>query len=220
MNQKQKDKLLKINDNLIAEAKAVIASKFNTKVIGSPTFVDIQVLHKWWAKVKSFGFQLGIAGRPWQAMFSTDPERNTLVFAKSVFGTLEAIRYELENDHLETFTQFVKAETLADLLDQADHLFESGYHLAAGVIGRAVLEEHLRTTCDTLNCSPSKKRPTLNDFNQSLYGIQHYTKIKMKQIDALIAIGNEAAHNNQNLEAADVKKMLSDIPEIVESTRV
>ena len=73
-------------------------------------------------------------------MFSTEPKRNTLIFVEMVLGALEAIQHELENDHLETFTQLVKAETLADLLEQAENFFENGYHLAAGVIGRAVLE--------------------------------------------------------------------------------
>lgn len=220
MNQTHKDKLLKINEELIKEAKAVVASQFKPVMIGAPICVDLQLLHKWWGKVKSFGYQLGTAAKPWQEMFSTDPERNTLAFAKRVLGTLEAIRHELENDHLETVTQLVKAETLADLLDQAEHLFESEYHLAAGVIGRAVLEEHLRTTCDTLSCSPPKKRPTISDFNQALYGIQHYSKIKMKQIDVLASIGNDAAHNNPKLDSADVKKMLADLPEVIDSTRV
>ena len=220
MNQAQKDKLLKINRDLIEEAGAVVGSKFNTGVIGAPTFVEIQKLHKWWGKVKSFGHQLGAAAKPWQEMFSTEPERNTLTFAKMVLGTLEAINYELENNHLETITQLVKAETLGDLLDQAENLFESGYHLAAGVIGRAVLEEHLRITCDNLGCNPSKKRPTINDFNQALYGIQHYSKIKMKQIDTLAAIGNDAAHNNPDLDSADVRKMLADLPEVIDSTGV
>jgi hypothetical protein len=220
MNQAHKDKLLKINVGLIEEAKGVLASQFDTGVIGAPTFVDLQVLYKWWGKVKSFGHQLGTAVKPWQQTLSADPERNTLAFAKLVLGTLEAIKHELENDHLESFTQLVRAETLADLLDQAEHLFEGGYHLAAGVLGRAVLEEHLRTVCDTFGCSPQKKRATISDYNQALYGLQHYSKIKLKQIDMLASIGNDAAHNSPKLDAADVKKMLSDLPEVIESTSV
>jgi hypothetical protein len=215
MNQSQKAKLIKINGDLIEEAKAVVATNFRTGAIGAPKFVSIQAFYRWWGKVKSFGHQLGTAAKPWQEMFATEPKRNTLTFVETVFGTLEAIQYELENDHLETITQIVKAETLADLLEQAENLFENGYHLAAGVIGRAVLEEHLRTICDNLVCTPSKKRPTINDFNQALYGIQHYSKIKMKQIDTLAAIGNDAAHNSPDLDSTDVKKMLVDLPEVI-----
>lgn len=221
MNQTLKDKLIQINAELIKEAISVIDSKFRGAPRGVPTFyVNLILLHKWWGKVKSFGYQLGIAAKPWQEMFSKDPEVNHLEFAERVLGTLDAIKHELENDHLETFTQLVKAETLSDLLDQAEHLFENGYHLAAGVIGRAILEEHLRSTCDALNCSPSKPRPTINDFNLALYSIQHYSKIKMKQIDLLASIGNDSAHNNPNLNPAEVRKLITDLPEIIESTSV
>lgn len=220
MKQSHKEKLLRINTELINEATNVVASKFDTDVIGAPTFVELQSLHRWWGKVKSFGYQLGIAAKPWQEMFATEPERNTLRFALCVLGTLEAIKHELENDHLNVFTQLIRAETLADLQDQAKHLFDAGYHLAAGVIGRAILEEHLRATCDTLGCSPQKQRPTINDFNQALYGIQHYSKTKMKHIETLATIGNDAAHNKPNLDSSDVKKLILDLPEIIESTGI
>jgi len=220
MNQIHKDKLLKMSEGLIEEAKAVVASQYRSDIPGAKTYVEIESFYKWWGKVKSFGHQLSTAAKPWQEIFSKDSQGNTLGFTKMVLGTLEAINSELENDHLETVIQLVKAETLADLLDQAEHLFDSGYHLAAGVIGRAVLEEHLRTTCDTLSCSPPKQRPTIFDFNQALYGVQHYSKIKMKQIDVLASIGNDAAHNKPNLDSADVKKMLVDLPDVIDSTRV
>lgn len=220
MNQSHKEKLLRITTALIQEADGVIGSKFETEVSGAPTFVDIELLYRWWGKVKSLGHQLGTAVRPWQGLFDSDPNRNTLAFAKRVLGTLEAVKHELENDHLDTFTRLVRAETFADLLEQSEHLFANGYHLAAGVIGRAVLEEHLRNTCDALGCTPIKPRPTISDFNQALYGVKHYSKIKMKQIDALATIGNDAAHNNPGLDSSDVKKLLSDLPEVIESTVV
>ena len=187
---------------------------------GSDRYENLQALHKWWGKVKSFGHQLGTSAKPWEHLFSQVPERNTMTFAMGALGTLEAIHHELENDHLDSFTQIVKAETLADLLDQAEYLNSAGYYLASGVICRAVLEEHLRTVCEMLECIPKKKRPTLNDFNQALYTEGHYskTKTKMKHIDALVSTGNDAAHNKPELEPSDVKKLLQDLPGIIEST--
>lgn len=220
MAESNKEKYIRITSELIEEGNRVIGTKFDIQVIGSPTFVELQTLHRWWGKVKSLAHQLGAAARPWQQQLSKDPERNTLAFAKQIVGTLEAIKHELEHDHLESFTNIVRAETLADLIEQAEHLFDSGYYLAAGVIGRAILEEHLRTTCVTLGCLPSKSRPTVNDFNQALYGAQHYTKIKMKQIETLAAIGNDAAHNVPTLQNTDVKKLLADLPEIINSTGI
>ena len=46
--------MLKINEQLIEEAKAVVESQFDINRVGAPIFVDIQLLHKWWGKVKSF----------------------------------------------------------------------------------------------------------------------------------------------------------------------
>ena len=130
---------------------------------------------------------------------------------------LEAVKHELENDHLESFSKLVRAETLADLLEQAEKLQSNGYYLAAGVIGRCVLEEHLRTSCDGLGCSPTKQKPTLNDFNMALYNADHYAKTKMKQIDALASVGNDAAHNKPELNKDDVARLLNELPSVLES---
>ncbi len=218
MNQSIRDRLIAVNAELIREGAAVAASQFRTGVIGSPTYVDLQALHRWWGKVQSFGYQLGRAAKPWRQFLSEDPKRNTLAFVQRALGTLEAIASELEDDHLHTFTALVRSETLADLLDQAQHLFDAGYGLAAGVLGRAVLEEHLRSTCEALNCQPEKARATIKDLNQALYAAEHYSKTQMKRIDMLASIGNDAAHNKPDLEAEDVKRLLADLPAIIEAT--
>ena len=218
MLESKKERLIRICEELIAEAAEVEATKFDTRS-SMTTFVHMTELHTWWAKVKSFGHLLGTAARPWKSTFESEPEQNSLVFAMKIHGVLQAIRHELINDHLESFSELIRAETLADLLDQAEHLFRKGYFLAAGVLGRAVLEEHLRGLCTTLACKPPKKKPTLNDYNMALYGVAHYSKTRMKQIDALTSIGNEAAHNSPDLSQADVKKLLFDLPELIGATK-
>jgi hypothetical protein len=220
MNKKQKEKLIRVNQELINEGNEVIETQFRVDIIGSPTYVDSRTLYKWWGKVKSFNYQLGTAAKPWQEVLTSEPERNTLIFVTQVLGTLEAIKHELENDHLDTLTQLIRAKTMADLLEQGQHLFDNAYYLAAGVIGRAVLEEHLRNLCEDLKCYPTKDRPTINDYNMELYKKEHYSKTKMKHIDVLASIGNNAAHNLPELDASEVKKLLSEIPEIIESTKL
>lgn len=219
MNQQQKEKFIEITANLIEEAVEVKKTKFTSHYVTKDPYVDPQVFHKWWGKIKSLAHQLGPAAKPWNDIFSVKPN-NAYVAVEVILGTLESIKHELENDYLDTITQFVKAETFSDLLDQAEHLFSEGYFLAAGVIGRAVLEGHLRNVCQELGCLPDKKRPTINDFNQSLYKIEHYSKIKMKQIDTLASIGNDAAHNNPNINSSYIQKLIKDLPEIMESTKV
>lgn len=219
MNQVQKEKFISILTSLIEEATVVTNSQFESHFVGKPRYVDPKLFHKWWGKIRSLGHQLGIAAKPWEGLFQMNPD-NSLGTVKVIWGELESIHHEIEHDYLKTVTHLVKAETFSDMLEQGDHLFEQGYHLAAGVIGRAVLEDHLRAVCLELNCSSDKKRPTINDYNQALYKVTHYSKIKMKQIETLVAIGNDAAHNNPDLSSNDVKKLLTDLPEIIDSTGV
>ncbi len=42
----------------------------------------------------------------------------------------------------------------------------------------------------------------------------------MKQVETLAAIGIDAAHNNPDVESVDMKKMLTDLHEVVDATRV
>jgi hypothetical protein len=219
MNNDQKVRFLDMVEDLIEQGHSVERTQFRSHYVGNPLYVETESFFSWWGKVMSLGHQLGAAARPWSILFNANPDTK-LGTTKFVLGILQAIRSEIEKDHLKTVTQLVKAETLTDLLEQGEHLFDNGYHLAAGVIGRAVLEEHLRSICDSLECAPEKERPTLNDFNQSLYKVDHYNKIKMKQIDTLAAIGNEAAHNKPGLNATDIKKLLTDLPSILDSTGV
>lgn len=138
---------------------------------------------------------------------------------RKIHGTIIAIKHELENNHLQVFDEIVRGETLTDLLEQAEYLLEKGYYLAAGVIGRAVLEEHLKELCKLLNLETKKNKPTINDYNIALYKAEHYIKTRMKEIDTLASIGNDAAHNKEDLTKEDVKKLISEIPGILDSTR-
>ena len=219
MDQLQKQRFLGIVDRLIDEADSVLESQFESHYVGRPKYVDPQKFHKWWGKIKSLGHQLGLAAKPWEELFLSKPD-NSLVYVKVILGTLEAIKHEIENDYLQDISKIIKAETFADLLEQARHLYDNGYYLAACVIARAVLEEHLRATCVCLDCIPDKRRPTISDYNQALYKIRHYSKIKMKHIDMLASIGNAAAHNEKEIDRSEVERMLKDLPELIDSTGV
>ncbi len=216
----KKEKYVEILNNLINEGNQVVATQFEVSIIGAPTYVDVQSLNRWFGKIKSLYYQLGKSAEPWKKILSEDPKQNTLFFTKQVIGTLEAIKFEIENDHLDSFTRIIRAETAADLMEQAELLLTNGFYLAAGVIGRAILEEILRKTCESLSCSPTKEKPTINDYNQSLYANQHYSKTRMKQIEALAAIGNDAAHNSPNLSKDDVKRLINELPELIEGVLV
>jgi hypothetical protein len=109
----------------------------------------------------------------------------------------------------------VRAEAFESLLEQADYLLASGYALAAGVLGRAVLEEHLRKWCEVKGCRPAKDKPTINDYNSELYKAKHLNLSQMKHVESLAAVGNEAAHNKPTLTADGVERLLRDVRELL-----
>ena len=130
-------------------------------------------------------------------------------------GTLKAVKKAIENEWLATITGLLRAKTFSDLLEQAEHLQDQGYHVAAGVLGRAVLEQHLRALCDGNGCLPGKKRATIADYKMELYGHKHLDKVTMKHVEAMAAIGNDAAHNEPSLSKSDVDRLLRDMREFM-----
>jgi len=104
-------------------------------------------------------------------------------------------RGAIEKGYLIKIEDIIFAEAFSNLIEQAEYLLKQGYHLAAGVLARAVLEERLRNICSSEGVVFSNNRPTLSKFNTELYKKKYYDKIEFKNIDFLTAIGNNAAHN-------------------------
>jgi hypothetical protein len=157
---------------------------------------------------------MGDLGTPWQDIFMPDAP-NGLENASTTIGTLKAIKEALSNGYLVRLEELVLAEAFSDLTDQAEYLFEQGYFLAAGVILRAILEERLRKLCERTGCTPEKPRPTTSDLNQALYKAKVYDKIAYKYVDAMTAIGNDAAHNAPGLKKDDVARLLNDVKDFL-----
>jgi hypothetical protein len=211
-----KDFVLPIIEEMIQEGEKLKTTKFTTGVIGAPPFVEVQGFGKFIGRLKSLAFILGELGQPWNDELTKDHGRNAYPTLVRLIGLLEAIKNDIENDHLIRAESMIRAEALSDLLEQAEYLLEQGYYLAAGVLARAVIEQHLRKRCDELGCMPSKSRPTINDFNQALYASKHIDKIAMKHIDSLAAVGNDSAHNNPSLKQEDVERLVREVPNILQ----
>ncbi len=127
-----------------------------------------------------------------------------------MLGRLRGLRDAIRHDLLIRVEDLVSADAFASLLEQADELLSKDYVLAAGVLGRAVLEEHLRKLCERHDCLPVN-RPTINDLNQSLYKSGQLDKLGMQTVTAMATIGNDCAHNTTQHTAKDVGKFLSDV---------
>ena len=132
-----------------------------------------------------------------------------------MLGTLEAISDSIQGGLLVSVENLVLAEAFDSLVSQADYLLAEGYVLASGVLGRAVLEEHLRKWCELKSCLPTKINSTISDFKDSLYKAKHISVTQMKHIESLAAIGNDAAHNRSSLSAIDVERLLRDVRDVI-----
>ncbi len=218
MNDKTAETIGHYVEELIAEGREVTTAKFSLPGnFGNPgpIYLDAESFSKWVAKCAHLAVLLAEHATPWRSTLLSAGE-NSLVNANCLLGTLRAIHDTLKAGLLIRLDQLVRAETFSDLLDQADYLLSEGYFLAAGVLGRAVLEEHLRRWCATAGCTPpGKDRPTLSNYNATLYNAKHIDKATMKHVDALTAIGNDAAHNATGLQKVHVERLLRDVREFI-----
>ena len=206
----------RVND-LVGEGKALLATKYYERLTpfrtsGGIPLVELQAYSKWMAGIQSLKHQLGTLGWIWplRTLMTRSGDDNLEDNVRRCLGILEEVKEALEKGHLVRVEGLVRAETFSDLLDQADYLLSEGYRIAAGVLGRAVLEEHLRNLSRQHKCVPSKERPTLNDFNQELYKEKHLAKNEMQHVTAMAGVGNDATHGKP-VNAADVERLLRDV---------
>lgn len=211
-----KARLISLVNELIQEGNIVIATKKlithagpNLVYMRPREWLDLQPYAKWRGGCLNLLRVLGASADPWREGFKR--KENTTTVGTVMLGTLESIKAAIEQDLLFTVESLVMAEALSDLLEQAEHLSSKSYFLASGVLGRAVLEEHLRKWCDRVGSTPSKAKPTLNDFNTALRGHNHFTLAESKHVEAMAAIGNDAAHNKPTLKKEDVQRLIPDV---------
>jgi hypothetical protein len=201
-----KEKLLRAIDLILADMKIA------KPVPRGPLMVEGDAYAKAVAAGKNVIRVLGEPASQWGSVFNAPAERGYEPFHFSeMYGTMMAIRDAIDADMLLTVEQLVVAETFDDLLEQAEYLLSKTYFLPAGVLGRAVLEEHLRKWCQRAACFPSKPKPTMSDFYGELHKGRHFTTLVLKQIEAMAAVGNEAAHSKPTLKREDVERMLRDL---------
>ena len=206
--------LLAAVDRLIAEGEAVSDTRRTLQRVKSEV-VDGSAFAKWLLGCKHFVQLLGSHGRAWAEPFEVTVAMNALVIVNRMQAALLGIKETIEHGLLLSVEDLVLAEAFSNLLEQAKYLASEGYFLAAGVIGRAVLEEHLRTWCQHANCLPTRSKPVLNDYTQELYKAKQFNVSVLKHVEAMTAIGNSAAHNKPELNAPDVDRLLRDLGEFL-----
>ena len=206
-------------DKLIAEAKDMIASP-TQRDYSHPGSSEVQGprLRKWSISCRNLVVQIGHPARVWEDVFPVTHNWSNVGTVEGLLAYLESLRDAIDSDLLLSLEDLIASEAFGGLLEQAEELFSKGYLLAAGVLGRAVLEEHLRKLCERLDCIPDG-RPTINDLNMTLYKNGHLDKLAMQGVTGMATAGNHCAHNNEPpLSGPDVKKFLGDVRDFLVRT--
>lgn len=205
---KTREELVSFVSSLILDGQEVESGRISVDrgLAEYEIFVDLRKFSEWQSSCRLLIYNLRSFGEPWRHVLGSDTVANSLANAQQMLGALRSIAANLQAGRLVKIEELVNANTFANLIEQAEHLLDKNYHIAAGVLFRAVLEENLRNLCDREGCMPSKNKPTLGDYNSELYGAKFYNKITMKNVDAMAAIGNAAAHN-ENPSIDDVRQL-------------
>jgi hypothetical protein len=131
-------------------------------------------------------------------------------------GILRAAKEDYEHDYLFNTRTLIEAEVFDDFLEQAEHLFASGYYQSAAVIAGSVLEDGLRKLCKR-NSIPLPDRPKLDQMNADLAKHGVYSKFIQKQITVLADLRNKAAHGLwDQFGKSDVEDMLRHVRSFME----
>ena len=213
------DLVKKICSECIIEGEVLLKTVWTNDTMGGfvvldpKSYVDLEGFKKWKSNCNVLINLLGDLSEPWIETFK-GAKGNTLINTKSMIGGLKSIVDTLDKGYLIKIEDLIFAEAFSNLIDQSDYLFEQNYFLAAGVIARAVLEEKLRNLCDSQDITLSKSRPTLSDYNTELYKTKYYDKIEFKNIDLLISVGNNAAHNKP-IRKEDINKLIVGVKAIL-----
>lgn len=208
------ERIITYVDQLLCEGTNLCQTKFPRRyATGTVNYVELGAFHKWRGRCRHLCSLLGPHATPWDPVLMST-EKNTEACVLKTIGALEGIKELVQDGMLLRFEDLVLAQFYADLIDQAEYLYSKGFIVPSAVIGRSVLEERLRRLCQVHDCVPSKKRPTINDFNLNLKREDVYDLIMFKNVDALASVGNAAAHGNTTCKD-DVRRMLDGIQDFL-----
>jgi hypothetical protein len=146
---------------------------------------------------------------------------------RHIIGTIKALKSDLENDYLKSFSDIIQSEVFSDYLEMAEHLLKEGYKDPAAVLVGSTLEVHLRELCvsndieiETTN-SKGKTIPKKADLmNSDLAKSSAYSSAYQKQVIAWLGIRNSAAHGKYTeYRKEEISLMLQGIRQFILITK-
>jgi len=141
---------------------------------------------------------------------------------KQGLGTVQSALALLESGRLRGLIDGVRAETMAELLDQAEILLKKEYLIAAAVLAGGALETHLLHLCQR-NELPWVGDGSISKYDQPIAQarkvgtVEVYSGTDSKLVTGWGGIRNDAAHEPTKFKhsAADVRLMLEGIRQFI-----
>lgn len=199
-------------DVQLQQLQSSIVTRTNHYTGSSYDDLDSEALLNWGVKVKSLFERLGAEVSSHLQMF-IDAEKHQGMESntgrlKRMRAVFLATKEDFEGGYLVSYRNLVQAEVFSSELEQAEELFRTGYSTAAAVIAGVVLETALRDLCAARGIDPSP----LNRMNDDLAKAGAYNANQKKQITAIAAIRNSAAHGKpEEFTAGQVRGMIDDV---------
>lgn len=109
-----------------------------------------------------------------------------------------------------------QADLFSDALDQARYLCTHKYYRAAGIVAGVVLEQHLKSICNTQGFTIKEKNPSISHYKITLWDENKY--ITANQSDDLIKFGrlrNDCGHDRvEEPTKDDIQNLINGVDNI------
>lgn len=146
---------------------------------------------------------------------------------KHVIGSVLALKSDLQNDYLKSFSEIIQSEVFSDYLEMAEHLLKEGYKDPSTVLVGSTLEVHLRELCvaksietETTNSKGNLVPKKADLMNSDLTKAGIYSSAHQKQVTAWLGLRNSAAHGKySDYSNAEVSLMLQGVRQFILTTR-
>jgi hypothetical protein len=132
---------------------------------------------------------------------------------RKMAGVLAGALSDLEGGFLTGQEHLIAGEIFDSLIQQARHLAQNGFKDPAAVLVRVVLEDTLRRLSRENGLDEGAKPAALND---GLYRNSQLTKVRWRQVQTWLDIGNAAAHGQfESFTHDEVIRMVGDVESFV-----
>ncbi|WP_309113842.1 hypothetical protein [Saccharothrix sp.] len=107
----------------------------------------------------------------------------------------------------------LQADLFDNEIDAAGELLKRGFVRAAGALAGVVLESHLKVVVQRHDLKPSKKNPTIADYNDALKSADVISVAHWRKVQYLADVRNACSHSK------DVEPKGEDVKELLEGVR-